>query len=141
MPDPGDSVADVTSAIDSLHVRIIDSYRMGAADSLAALYHENATILVPNTAAVQGREAVRARWQTFFTGYDWDVGFERLFLASDGDLAVEQGRYTITMTAERTQIPIARDRGNYLVVWQRTAAGWRVRYDVGISDSPRKGSR
>jgi ketosteroid isomerase-like protein len=53
----------------------------------------------------------------------------KVVVAASGDLAYELGTYTSTNEGEE-------ERGNFVTVWQKTAAGWKVAADMGVSSMP-----
>jgi uncharacterized protein (TIGR02246 family) len=128
---------DATAALDALHKRSARWYAERMHDSLSLLYADDGAIFVPNRPPITGREAIAAHWKNMFTGYRWDVRLETVSVITDGAIAVERGRYHIVMTATGATSPFATDRGNYVTTWTRTADGWRIRYDVSMSELPR----
>jgi len=65
-------------------------------------------------------------------GYQ-DLRVETTRIESSGDMAMEIGRYTVSIVEESGQTFI--DQGKYLVVWRRLGA-WRVAADCWSSNLP-----
>jgi ketosteroid isomerase-like protein len=115
------------AAIDSFTVYVVQHR-----DSMAsALYAENATLMPPNQAMVQGRTAIRA----------WIKNFPPLkqFVASPieingrGDLAYVRGTFQMLFENGAT------DRGKYLEIRRREKDGrWLAIADIFNSDLPVK---
>jgi uncharacterized protein (TIGR02246 family) len=100
---------------------------------VAALYAEDATVLPPNQAAVQGRAAIQA-----YLGAPPPISnFQAQILEIEGrgDLAYARGTYSVTVTpAGATPIE---DRGKYVEIWRKQADGsWKCLRDIYNSDLP-----
>lgn len=133
-----DDLAAARSALDSLNARIEGWYAAGNSDSIAALYTPDAVIFLPNAPPVVGRHSITDHWRRTFSGFEWKVALETQSVVAAGTVAVQHGRYTIVMTREGAADPLATDRGHYLLTWVQTPAGWRVRYDISLSELPRE---
>ena len=85
--------AAVRHVIDSLNTKIEGWYAAGQADSIAAVFAQDAIQMPPNMAPVVGRDSVRGFWtNSLRTGkWDFDLGADEV-LVSDS-LAVERGHY------------------------------------------------
>jgi len=101
--------------------------------AIADLYAVDAVVLPPNSAKVSGREAVRAFWQSLWAAKPTlTLTTVAVTSSASGDLAVEEGTYTLAITMPDGS-PVS-DHGKYLVVWRKTAAGWKVVSDIYNSD-------
>lgn len=100
---------------------------------VSAYYAEDAIIMAPNAAPVQGLEAIAASFEAMppFT----DLAFENLEIDGTSDMAYVRGKYTaVWMVPGTGRMP---DEGSYLEIWKRQADGsWRVALDVFNSDLP-----
>jgi uncharacterized protein (TIGR02246 family) len=99
----------------------------------AALYAEDAIVLPPNQAAVQGRAAIQA----FLEASPPTSNFQVQILEIEGgaDLAYERGTYSETVTP--TGAAPIEDRGKYLTTWRKQADGsWKMLRDIWNSDLP-----
>ncbi len=98
----------------------------------AALYAENATIMPPNQAAVQGRAKIQAWMVAFpkmqnFTAQVQDVG-------GQGDVAYVRGTYSMTL-APQGSMPAMKDSGKWVEVLRKQPNGsWLVVADIFNSD-------
>ncbi len=98
----------------------------------AALYAEDAILLLPNQAAVQGRAAIQAALETSPVS---NFQLQILEIEGGADLAYERGTYSETATPIGAA-PIE-DRGKYLTIWRKQADGsWKMLRDIWNSDLP-----
>ena len=110
------------------HRRLEQAFNRGDAAAVAALYTEDATLLPPGADMLSGRRAAQARWQAAY-----DTGARNLSLApvsveTWGDAAREIGRFTLDVPGQGGET--ATVEGKYVVVWKRTAEGWRLDTDI-----------
>jgi ketosteroid isomerase-like protein len=129
-----DSVA-ARNVIDSLNTRFEAWYAGGHADSIAAVFAQDARQMPPNMAPVVGRDSVRAFWTNALRTGKWDFDLEAEDVVAADSVAVERGRYTLKVVAgPQAQYPSFEDRGNYMVLWRRESDGnWRVVWDAAVS--------
>ena len=100
---------------------------------VAALHADDAIILPPNQAAVQGRAAIQASLEAPppFSNFQIQI----LEIEGRGDLAYSRGTYSITVTPAGAA-PIE-DRGKYIEIWRKQADGsWKILRDIYNSDLP-----
>ena len=107
----------------------------GNADSVAALYADNAVLMPPNMAAATGRAAIREAFAGMLSGGAPTIHFTVQSVVANGPLAVERGRYHLTMPAAAGQ-PAMADSGKYLVHWHKVGDRWMIQEDVWNSDAP-----
>ena len=111
------------------HRRLEQAFNRGDAAAVAALYTEDATLLPPGADILTGRRAAQARWQAAY-----DTGARNLSLdpvsveTYGGDAAREIGRFALEAPGQGGET--ARVEGKYVVVWKRTAEGWRLDTDI-----------
>src|SRR5262245_9408372 len=99
----------------------------------ASMYLDDASVLAPNGAAVQGREQI----QKFLSGFPpiSDFKVDVVDLDGRGDLAYVRGNYT--MTVSPANAPVIHDRGKYVEIWRKQADGsWKIKWDIFNSDVP-----
>jgi predicted Zn-dependent protease len=103
------------------------------AAAVAALYTPTAQLLPAGSGPVEGTTAIQRFWaavqQQGVTAAD--VRTVEFYPGANGTTATEVGRYRL-LAGERVV-----DEGKYLVVWQRTSAGWRMHRDMRTSDPGR----
>jgi len=99
----------------------------------AALYADDAMILLPNQAAVQGRAAIQAGMAASppLSNFQMPV----LEIEGRADLAYARGTYSMTVTPAGAA-PIE-DHGKYLTILRKQADGsWKTLRDIWNSDLP-----
>ncbi len=125
-------------ALDANAMRLIDA---GRGDSLATAYFTpDAVAAPPNGPAMRGADAIRAGFGRVPGGprmaLHWTIASVRVA----DSLASTQGTYTLNVYPPGpgdTTAAVVSDRGNYVTVFVRTAAGWRAVYDLADSEIPR----
>lgn len=102
-------------------------------DSLiVSLHAADAVVMPPNHAALTGHDEIQAFWREIGTlNADLRIMLESVDVADGGDIAVEQGTWSI-------EVPMPdgahRDNGKYIVVWTKADGEWKVKRDIWNSD-------
>jgi uncharacterized protein (TIGR02246 family) len=106
-----------------------DAFNSGDGAAVGALYTEDAAILPPDGARVDGRAAIAEFWQGAIDAGLKDLDLQTLEVLDAGDLAVEFGKVSLTTTGSVGKaVPVA---GKYIVIWQRDDDGaWRLHRDI-----------
>ncbi len=113
---------EAEAAIAALLLRYQELSNATAADSLATLYAEDAILVPPDAAIVEGREAIRAFWRD---GIEGGITFERVRTVAHGTSGWVAGRYQLEATDEQ-----AADSGKFLMTVERQAdRAWRITAD------------
>jgi ketosteroid isomerase-like protein len=128
--------AEYREAIEEVNARFVEAAVAGDGAALTALYTSDAIVLPPNMEPVRGQEAIRGFWSEMFSMGAPDLRLTTMEVMGSGDFAYEVGRYSIEMSMEGSPVS---DTGNYLVVWRRTADGWKLHADMWNSDQPAEG--
>jgi len=106
-----------------------------AAALVKAFYAPDAVLMPPNHGAVEGREKIAGFLQGLIDSGLTSIKLDTTTVASVGDLAYGQGRYTLDLSPPGGT-PI-QDVGKYIVVYRRQAnGGWRAVSDIFNSDHP-----
>ena len=118
---------------------LAESYRQallaGDWDAALAVFTDDAVRMPPNAPAIQGHEAIRARFEAEPVTYT-DVTNTPTEIDGRGDLAYARGAYSITFTLEGMAEPIT-DSGKYLVIFRKQADGsWLAAVDTWNHDQP-----
>lgn len=128
---PGHAADDMKAAIDQQIAAFEDAYNNGDAAAMGELYTEDAAILPPGAARMDGRQAISEIWGGAMEQglAELDLSTVELETAGD-DMATEIG--TFTATAPAAEGGGASDvAGKYLVVWKRGDDGtWRLHRDI-----------
>src|SRR5689334_12720135 len=106
-------------------------------DKTASYYSDDAIVLPPNMAAINGKQGARAMWQGMFSvpgfGGGWKVS--KVEVARSADLGYLTGTYELSERDAKGK-PMT-DRGKYLEVWKKQADGtWKCVVDMFNSDLP-----
>ncbi|NIP82237.1 MAG: DUF4440 domain-containing protein [Gemmatimonadetes bacterium] len=145
--EPGAEAADTSPAVDVAAVEQAirdreaewEQAALVSADSFAAFYTSDGVLLAPNAPPMQGPAAIAEGMGPMLETVD-GISFETVSIdvAASGDLAVEQGRYSLTGTApDGTAFD---DEGSYLVVWAKRDGVWMVTHDIFNTDRPAPGT-
>jgi uncharacterized protein (TIGR02246 family) len=141
-PAAADAAVAPLSAADQAAIRAADtafSTAAGAGDAagLAAMYLPNASLMPPNAATVQGREAIQKFWGAFVDANRVDIALKAEEVEGHGDLAYSRGRYTLDLTPKAKGPAAAHDEGKFLTIFRRQADGtWLLAVDMYSSDLP-----
>jgi len=113
----------------------VAAYSAGDADTIAAMYAENAVVMAPGAPASVGREAIREFIAKDSAGAK-AAGITLVISDGDevgviGDLAWHSGAYTVN---DATGAVI--DSGNYMEVQQNIDGKWMIIRDIWNSDRP-----
>ena len=118
--------ADDSAQILAVMERYAAGLRWGTADALVALYTSDGVFIRDNLLAAAGTEALRAAYRQVFATLKLDMAFAIKETEVAGDMAwlraTSTGRIkTLASGAEATE------SFNDVVIFRRTAAGWKIR--------------
>ena len=127
----------MTTARDSIEATIktlVESLNGGDAAGVAAHYTDDAAVLPPDAARIDGREGIQGVWQGLIDADVRDVALTTQEVDVFGDVANEVGTISATAPSEdggRVQLA-----GKYVAVWKRGVDGnWRLRRDIWNFDA------
>ena len=124
---------DVESTIRGLTQDFCTAFNTGNYDQVAALFAADGTFMAPHYEPVYGPKAIERQLRQFGDlGYQ-DLRIDTLRVDHSGDMAMEIGRYTVTIRQESGTKSV--DRGKYLNVWRRLGA-WRMAADCWSTNLP-----
>lgn len=127
-PAPRLAPADDTAVRGKLDA-YFDAAISGDASRWAALYANDAVVMPPNSAAVEGRGAVET-WLKALPVVITDADGEVLEVAGTGDLAYVRGTYAMSMTVPNVTQPV-RQEGKLLQIYARQPDGtWLLARDI-----------
>jgi uncharacterized protein (TIGR02246 family) len=107
-------------------------------DKSMTYYADDASLLVSNAPAFNGKDAIRAAMKPMFDDPSFALAFEasRVEVAKSADLGYTQGTYTMTLTDPKTKKPFT-DKGKFLTTYKKQADGtWKAVADMVSSDVP-----
>jgi len=102
---------------------------------VAPYYAADGLFLVPNVPRAHGREAVQAVWAQLLSAPNLELAWTptSIEMAQAADMAYEVGSYRLAMDVPNGRVE---DDGKYVVVWRKTAEGWKVAADIFNSSRP-----
>jgi ketosteroid isomerase-like protein len=103
----------------------------GDAAGIAALYAEDAQLLPPNMAIVNGRASIQQFWQGAIDAGMKHGKLELVELHGSGDTMTEVGRYVISDGNGKTL-----ETGKYTVIWKKVKGRWSLYRDMWNSSDP-----
>jgi uncharacterized protein (TIGR02246 family) len=119
---------DARRAIEAAVSRYVAASNEGDADALSELYTDDAVLLPPDHAPVQGRRAIGDYWRQ---GTDTGLQVQTLRVEVDGAIGYLIGQYTLPATAAEPA-----DSGKYLMCLRRQRDGsWKLSADIWNSSA------
>ncbi len=124
----------VRDSIESTIKTLLESLNGGDAAGVAAHYTDDAALLPPDAARVDGREGIQGVWQALIDADVRDVALTTQEVDTFGDVANEVGTISATAPSEDGgRVPLA---GKYVAVWKRGGDGtWRLHRDIWNFDA------
>jgi uncharacterized protein (TIGR02246 family) len=124
----------VRTAIEANNKQFIEAFNKGDAAAVADMYAVDARVLPPNNEIVEGRANIQTFWQAAMSSGLKLVSLETTHVETQGNIAVEVGRYT--STAAGAGGATTTDKGKYVVVWKRDGRSWRLAVDIFNTSMP-----
>ncbi|HTO74565.1 MAG TPA: SgcJ/EcaC family oxidoreductase [Thermoanaerobaculia bacterium] len=134
MPDGSDALRKVADAYAA-------AMRAGDPAAAAAVFASDATDMPPGSAPVRGRAAIEAYYRGLFaacrfTTFDLAHGESRI--SGDVGYLVGTSRAAVVPASEAGAAP-REETGKYVVVFKRTADGWKAAYAIHNEDGTPSG--
>ena len=105
------------------------AFNSGDAAAVASHYTTDAALLAPDTARIDGREAIQGLWQAYVDAGVVDLKLTTVDLDDLGGIANEIGTYTLT--APDGNGGMVQAGGKYIVVWKADDSGvWHLHWDI-----------
>ena len=121
-------------AIEANSKQFTEAFNKGDAAAVANMYTMEARLLPPNDEMVEGRANIQKFWQGAMSAGVKMVSLETVHVETQGNLAVEIGRYTTTMPGAGGTTTT--DKGKYVVVWKREGQSWKLAVDIFNTSIP-----
>ena len=130
----------VRKVIEEHNSNLMAWYASGQIDRVVEVFAEDCWQMPPNAEPMVGREALRAGWKQAVKWGNWNFTFETQDVVLSGNVAVERGKYKMTITAGPEAPPnfeVYEDHGNYVVFWRLEEDNqWRIVWDAPVSERP-----
>lgn len=124
--------ADPAAIVAERNAAFMAGVAAGDSATLAANYAENAVLMPPGNAAVEGREAIGQFWQGGIS-----AGMARIELAEGEVIATSADTILERSTARLFNAAgDVIDEGKYVVVWRLIDGQWLMVWDIWNSDAP-----
>lgn len=121
------------ASIEAALVEFAKAFNGKDAAAVAAQYTEDAALLPPDAARVDGRANIEKFWKGAMDAGLTDLALKAVEVEESGDLAYEVGTVTFKMPGEGGALTEA--AGKYIVVWKKGPDGsWRLHRDIWNSD-------
>ncbi len=121
-------------SIEAVGKTMCERANAGNGAGVAELYTEDAVLMPPGAARLDGREAIQQYWQGLLDAGVGDVSVTTQEVEDAGDSAVDIG--TISATAPGDGDARVALTGKYIVVYRRDGGGnWRLHRDIWNFDA------
>jgi ketosteroid isomerase-like protein len=114
------------------------NFNTGNYDQVASLFASDGLFMAPHYEAVAGPKAIERKLRDFGADGFQDLRLETSRVDYSGDMAMEVGRYSVSIVREIGGSDT--DRGKYVKVWRRLGA-WRIVADCWSSNLPAVSTR
>ena len=131
------SSMDVLSTIRGLTQDFSMNFNTGNYDQVAGLFASDGLLMVPHYESIVGTKPIERKLREFGESGFQDLRLETIRVDFSGDMALEIGRYAVSILGENGSTKA--DRGKYLKVWRRLGA-WRIVADCWSSNLPAEAS-
>lgn len=102
------------------------AYEAGDEDAIAALYADDAVVLLTDVPPLRGANAIRDYYASVPPGLDLQTTTEEV--GGEGDRGHAHGQYAITSSGSTIA------QGNWVLLLERADDAWRIRRHVAVSD-------
>ena len=138
-PAPKRDVAADMKAIKALSEQFTAAYNSMDAAAMAATYADDAIMMDPNQAAIEGRQAIQAAYEARSKESAGKVALAAALTPLEtqvaGDWAYDRGNYTITVTPKSGK-PMEIS-AKYLTIYKRQPDGsWKIYRDISNRNTP-----
>jgi len=124
--------AAVAAQLNEMNIRYGQSFEKGDSSMFISCYTEDACLLPANSPAICGRSGQLAFYKLAYRSGVRQIIFHTLALYGLTSTSVtEQGAYEM-YNADNKSL----GKGKYIVVWKKTAGGWKMHRDMFNADAP-----
>ena len=115
-------------AIAEVNKTFAKGFKKGDASITASVYTEDGVILPPDADRIHGRKAIEGFWKAVMESGVKEAVLNTVELVGSGDYLQEMG--TGILKAETEGGGLAEMNAKYVVVWKKTADGWKYLWDI-----------
>jgi uncharacterized protein (TIGR02246 family) len=130
---PSGSLPDVESTIRGLTQDFCMAFNTGNHDQVGALFLMDGLFMTPRQDPAQGPRAIERILREYSDAGYQDLRMETIRINHSGDMAIETGRYVVSIRPEDGKA--LTERGNFMHAWRRMGA-WRMVADCWSSSLP-----
>jgi len=137
-PAPPDTRAADEQAIRDQETAAQQAWTAKDTDKVAALYADDATVMLPNTPVMTGKAAISAGFKGAGSDPNFSLSLQTtsVDVSKGGDLGYVRGSYMVHQTAAKTK-KATMEKGNYVLVYKKQADGtWKIVADTAIPEAP-----
>jgi ketosteroid isomerase-like protein len=116
------------ASIDELNRRFSRGFELGDPSLIASIYASDSVLFPPDVDMVEGLEAIESYWREVMDSGVKRAELETMELTGEGEFLLEKGTGVLEIAPYGGK-PQER-RLKYVVVWKRTADGWRNHWDI-----------
>lgn len=123
-------------AIRSMAEEFVRAINEGDAETLAALFTDDAVRMPPNEPAATGKEALEAQYRAEFAQFDIDLDWTLEEIVVAGEWAYYRAGYTVSVTPKAGG-ESAQEIGKILDILERGSGGsWKIARHIWNLDTP-----
>lgn len=128
---------EIKKIIEEKNAEIEVWYSAGLIDSVVTHFADQSIQLPPNQPPLIGIENFKEAWNQNLQIGKWEFDLNTQQVKADGNLASEFGTYTLSFSPnENSPIPAIKDKGSYVVLWEKINDDWKVVWDAPVSEMP-----
>ena len=137
-PAPPDTRAADEQAIRDQETAAQQAWTSKDTDKVAALYADDATVMLPDTPVMTGKAAISAGFKGAVSDPNFALSLQTTSVdtSKGGDLGYVRGSYMVHQTDAKTK-KATMEKGNYVLVYKKQADGsWKIVADTAIPEAP-----
>ncbi|WP_164913678.1 YybH family protein [Methanoculleus taiwanensis] len=121
-------VDEARKAIEEANTRFSEGFMRGDASITASGFADDAVIFPPDAEMVRGKRAIEEFWRTVMASGVKEATLATVELSGSGEYRHEMGTGILKVSTQGGTP--AEQKIKYVVVWKRTAEGWKNVWDI-----------
>jgi uncharacterized protein (TIGR02246 family) len=137
-PPPPDTRAADEKAIRDQETAAAQAWSAKDGDKIAALYADDATLMLPNAPLMTGKAAIAPALKGALADPNFALTIQNTSVEASkgGDLGYVRGSYVVQQSDPKTKKAMT-EKGNYVIVYKKQAdASWKIVADTAIPEAP-----